>query len=368
MSLPVLDGSDRITNSRMAAYKTCQRKHHLAYTLGIRSDQSSPLRMGSAFHHGLDLLSTGTPSRDAADTAVSAAYASIPDWCATAEQQHDWMIEAATVDAMISGWAARYSIGAPLEPRLEISVVVASELPFDLPIINPESGKPSRTYRVAGKIDRIARMGDGRLALVEHKTASESIDPGADYWRKLQIDQQISLYVLAARQLGHPVETVIYDVARKPAIAPKAVPVLDSTGQKIVVDAAGSRVYLPSGKPRQSAAAELGYSLSTRQETPDEFQRRLGLDMIERPDFYFARREIPRLGSDIALFAEELWQIAEQMRESERKGRAFRNTQACGMYGRCPYLDICHLDINASSVLPSGLVRVSHIHPELQGV
>lgn len=74
------------------------------------------------------------------------------------------------------------------------------------------------------------------LKHIKKYKVGEDIQPDSDLWRRLQIDSQISMYVLAARRLGYPVECVLYNVTRKPTIKPTAIPLLDELGVKIVLD------------------------------------------------------------------------------------------------------------------------------------
>src|SRR5690606_36744924 len=134
-----------------------------------------------------------------------------------------------------------------------------------------------------------------RLAIVETKTTADSIAPDSDYWLRLRFNGQLMQYVLAARTFGWDISTVIYDVVRKPAIEPRQIPLLDAEGRKVVLDANGERVLKKDGSPRESGDKEKGYTLQTRIETPEEFSDRLYQDTLARPDFYFARREVPIL-------------------------------------------------------------------------
>lgn len=325
VALPQLEGAALLTHSRRQCFKKCPRKHFYAYELGIRPERSAtPLRMGAAIHLGLDRFGKGDPISLAIATAV-AGYEEAPPWADDDEKLAEWMTEREKVAELLAGYFWRWS------DDLTIAAVVESEHVFTLPIPNPDTGKTTPVFSRAGKRDKIVRLEDGRMAVMEHKTCSEDLSPDSDYWRRLRIDEQISEYVVTARLEGHDVSTVVYDVIRKPSIAPK------------IVD-------------RKSG----------RRETPQEYGARLRTDIRERPEFYFARREIPRLDADLLEHAAELWQIQQTIREAQKSGRWFRNTGACLMMGRCEYLDICHqgLDV-ASGTLPSGFRRVTNIHEEL---
>lgn len=357
-ALPQITGQDLLTNSRMTCRKSCARKHHYRYNLGIRKgDTAKPLRMGSAVHLGLECLAGGC-SFDHAAVAALADYEVLPRWANTDEKVHEWLVERETVANLLAGYHWYY------EDDPDIAEYIAPEFSFEHPIRNPDTGSSSRTFRVAGKIDGIVRLKDGRLAVLEHKTTGDDIGPDSDYWKKLTIDQQISLYMVAARLSGHDVETVLYDVIRKPSIAPRQVPMLDGDGLKIVLDENGERVLKSDGKPRQSGDTQKGWKLLTQTESAETFGDRLRQDIAERPDFYFQRREIPRLASDLAEFEHELWQQSVDIRESINTGRHYRNTSACTLMGTCEYIDLCARGLGTDEV-PSGFVRVSNVNPEL---
>ena len=185
-------------------------------------------------------------------------------------------------------------------------------------------------------------------------------------WRRLRIDQQITVYVLGARQIGYPIDTVLYEPTRKPTIRPCQVPQLDDDGIKIVLDQQGERVRTADGKKwRQTGDSKLGYSLLARPETPQEFSDRLAADLQARPDFYF----VPRLEVDLDDFAAELWQIQQAIRESQRCNRWFRsaNRNTCEF---CSVFDLCTSGTyepsrDVPAALPEGFVRVEDIHQEL---
>lgn len=367
IALPQLAGSNLLTHSRMSTRKACARKHYIAYELGVRPDYGArPLRMGAAIHIGIDQRAQGASENAAIWNAV-ASYQEMPAWANTDELQREWINEGETVARLLKGYFARWGCcdGQPL--GVGVASVVASEMAFDLPIRNPDTGGCSTVFRLAGKIDKIVILEDGRLAVMEHKTCSEDLGPESDYWRRLRIDQQISTYILAARQLGYDVETVLYDVIRKPEISPRQIPVLDGDGVKIVLDAQGNRVRTKDGKKwRESGDAAAGYTLQQRREEPHEFGERLTADIESRPEFYFARKEIPRLESDLAEFEAELWQIQQEIRESQKHGRHFRNTNQCLVFGKCPYFGPCTDGVDLAEHLPAGFVRVADIHPELK--
>lgn len=314
-------GKQLLTHSRLACFRACPRRHFIRYELGIKPvSDDLPRRIGSAYHAALDAADRGT------DPAV--AIAALDD-----------AYEAAMVAQMFIGHARRYA-DEWMEP-------VASEVEFDLPLVNPETGAATPIWRMAGKIDSIVRLPDGRLALLEYKTTSRDFAPGADYWQRLHLDQQLSIYVIAARALGYDVQTVIYDVTRRPGQRP-----LKAT---------------PEASRKYTAKGALYANQREVDETPEEYAARIVADIEARPDHYFARIEIARLDQDIAECAADLWDQQLAVRECQRSRRWWRNPEACQTaIGACDYLPIC-INRDLADRTPDGYVRDTNLHPELSG-
>jgi hypothetical protein len=340
-----MNGENIITNSRMACARTCLRKHYFSYELGIRRVvDGQPLRMGAAIHEGLDALAKGQDIAAAVATACR-DYDTVP----AGYDGHDWAIERETVIRMLFAYS---KLTQPLE-------IVATEKSFELPITNPDTGSTLRIFRVAGKIDKIVKLPDGRLAIMEHKTTSDNIAPESDYWSRLRIDQQISLYLIAARSMGYDCQTVLYDVLRKPALR---------AGKATLPE---SRKYTKEGKLYATQRAV--------DETPEAFGDRMSADFQARPEYYFARCEIARTEQDLLEYQDELCQQAYTLRDRqltakdrERRGldpagAFFRNPAACLFPFKCEYTPFCFGGNDARQNLPEGFRRVENVHPELTG-
>lgn len=335
-----------LTNSRKAAAQKCLRYHQLAYELGLRRDVDAlPLRIGRAVHVGLDVVKTGGEPNDAILHALATYDAGVPLGL-DPEAETAWLIEREQIGAMLSGYFWRWS-NMPIE-------WIASEQRVDMPLINPATGAASRIFTVAGILDGIARLPDGRIVVVEHKTTGDGLDVDSDYWKRLRIDSQISIYWLAAKAMGHKIAAVLYDVIRKPTIRPKKL----TKAERAKVQADNGAYCGRDGLCDPADVPE--------RETPGMYGARLLRDIAERPDFYYARREFPRLESDLDEARCELWQMAKLIRDCQRLRRWPRNTGACVGFGRCCYFDLCtgHYDPESGEV-PDGFVRVANVHPEL---
>lgn len=334
-----------LTNSEMKTRRRCAREHHLSYELGYRPiEDAEALRIGTLVHVGLDLWWKGTACL--ADVLDAATRGAADDY------------EAAKIRVMLSGYDARW-IG-----EHDASSVVAVEREVYAPLRNPETGAASRTFELGMKLDVLL----GR-SFVEHKTTSEEIGLGSSYWKRLQMDTQVSTYYAGAKSLGHEVTGCLYDVLRKPALRPSGVPLVDDSGFKIVLDKNGQRVYCKTvgkagPKPRETGDSKEGYVLQTRPETPAEYELRLTEEVAENPDKYYQRGEVVRLEHEEREAALDAWQLAREIREAELAGAHPRNPDACSRFGRmCGFFDVCTGTAQLDDA--SRFVRVENVHPEL---
>ena len=234
-----MSAKETLSASRMTAFLACPRKHYYQYELGLEREETAPaLRFGGAFHRALEARANGAGLQEAYELAKRG-------------RRLDEPIELAKLYGLLRGYYALYGdAGGDRETVAEMH----PECPWTLAIPH------SRTFEHVGIIDGLAVLKDGRTAVVEHKTTGEDISPAAEYWTRLRFNGQLFLYVLAARANGWDVDTVVYDVIRKPAIRQRA------------------------------------------NETAEQYGERLADDCAGRPDFYFARREVAVFDGALAEF------------------------------------------------------------------
>ncbi len=341
-----------LTHSRQDSFKTCRRKHYYSYELMLRKKRpATALRMGTAYHNGVEALGLGHGLAIACQAVVD-TYGGCPDGI----DELEWSYEVETVRRMICGYDWRW--GEHNVKHLEV------EKHFEIPLVNPKTGKSTANWNLAGKIDAIVELEDGRLAVKETKLFGDDIGTDSPLWMRMRMDHQVSLYIYAARRLGYQVDCVLYDVARKPTIKPTLVPDLDENGLKIVLDANGERVYLANKKPRQSADKEAGQILSARPMSTEEWGEKLGNDIGERPDYYFNRVEVARLDHDIEEYMHEIWDLQQAMRDAQKNNRWYRtvNKNTCQF---CEYFNICSTGQQVTDA-PEGFEILSTRHPELE--
>lgn len=270
-----------VSHSEMACYRRCPREHHHRY-VDLRRPlvDAHALRFGRAIHLGLEAWwrtprSAWRSPANAEGQAdrLSAALRAVDDVTDPTDR--------AKLQALLTGYHARWC-DEPLE-------TLAVEAPFTVRMADVE---------LVGRIDAIARhLPSGRLLLVEHKSTSDDITMGSDYWDRLQaLDGQVSTYVLGARSLGYEVDACLYDVIKKPSLRPT--------------------LKAPAGDP---------------------YRARLLADIQEHPEAYYARGEIVRLDSELRAHIRDLIPVASLISQ-----HTYRNPDACiRFHRRCDYYDVC---------------------------
>lgn len=180
--------------------------------------------------------------------------------------------------------------------------------------------------------------------MLEHKSTTDDITPGGDYWRRVvAMDQQVSHYIGGMRAVGYDIVGAMYDAIRMPLQEPSKVPVLDPDGVKIVLNAAGDRQRTKDGKRwRQAPEPDSDQVLQTVLETPEAFERRVLTVIAEDFGRYYQRQRVVRLAKELHESAWDSWQTAATMRMAMNAKVFPRNPDSCMRYNRaCEYLPIC---------------------------
>jgi hypothetical protein len=301
-----------LTASRLRAERVCPRLHWIQYELGYRPAVAAhALAFGTLVHSALEAWwrAYGTPAALNDGLAVIQAAKDVDPF------------DLARAREMLRGYDARWQ-GAPYK-------VIAVEQQFETSLVNPLNGIAHDAFRLAGKIDAIVRDEQGRYLVVEHKTSGEDISPGSEYYRRLRLDSQISVYVAGARALGFDVTGCIYDVLGKPKLKPL--------------------------KANTKRAAD---------ETPDEHAVRVAADIAENPSDYYQRAEIVRLEEEMTEAMLDVWQTAERIQLAERAQRAPKNPDSCVRFGRlCEFWAVCS---GEASLCDNPAFKKTVAHPELE--
>lgn len=96
------------------------------------------------------------------------------------------------------------------------------EVEFRIPLINPDTGKASRTFDLAGKMDLVLESIGDLVYPLESKTTSDDAGPGSAYQVSLSNNCQLGIYFEACDRLyGQRFSNqYIYDITKKPGIEP----------------------------------------------------------------------------------------------------------------------------------------------------
>jgi hypothetical protein len=274
----------RVTVSEVRCFLACPQKHHLKYTLRRRPLQvSSALTLGTMVHKQLEAMWGGTAPE--------------PLPCVT--------FEAAKAHAMLGGYEERWAKQTGTAERV-----------FEVPLVNPKTGRKSRKYVIAGKVDV-----DCEDSIVEHKTTSHDISPGSDYWGLLNGDIQVCVYMHAMGKTR-----CVYDVLKVPQLRPLQV------------------------NSRREIA-----------ETPEEYYIRCCTDIQDKPDQYYARANIVMLEADRDRVLADVWATARLIDSGWHPRNVGVTT--CMQYGRCEYFDVCN---GCASIDDDALYRTADTeHEEL---
>ena len=228
-------------------------------------------------------------------------------------QRAEWHL----ATAMMSNYALCY-------PREDFRVV-AQEKAFLHPILNPQTGAESRSFLLAGKVDGIVQMPDGKYYLLEHKTASQ-ID--GSYLERLWTDFQITLYAgYLEKTLGVRITGIIYNVLTKAKLR-------QGRGEsEDEYKARCAELIAKSKTGKTSARRKLP-------ESDEDFQARLAEKYAEpgvfhREMLFLSRSRFDELQS-------ELWELSQSLLDARRRDAWYRNTSQCFQFGRpCAYWPIC---------------------------
>ena len=323
------------TNSALTTHRRCGREFQIRYERQLErvGDDREVLQVGSTWHKAHEARDKGGNPYDAISRHAPSAL---------------WAEKLSRLFAAYL-W---YWEDQPLD-------VERPEFTFGVEI---ESGVTGDPIPFLGQIDGVIRI-SGRRGILERKTTSEDLSADSRYWDRLRMDTQVGAYSLAFRkEFGEMPAFVIYDVVRKPTIRAKSLTKADVARMKEENDEHGFAGYF--GEKFQGA--ELEEALATKRESLGMYGARLTADIGDRPDWYFARREVQRTQQDLEAAATDIGHHVAQIEFDRGHGGFARNPDACNTFGLCDFFDLCanNADISTGKV-PDGFQVREHRHPEL---
>lgn len=357
------------------SFRTCPRLFFWKHIVKLElAREEGARRFGSLFHAGLE---TWWKTMDGGDVPWRNKDAALVDAMgAIAENARHiatdpW--DVAKAEVLIMAYHARYyelefeTVTTPIDQPDDQGGV---EKWFNLDLLD-ENGHSVPNWRLTGRKDAIKRFADGRVKPVEHKTTGQDIGVGADYWKDIAIDTQVSIYVDVTQRLGFKSDRLVYDVVRRPMLKSLLATPEDKRkftkgkGCKACGGRAGGKDGVKQGKGCD-ACKNTGWSeaptLYEKQRLEDEsiadYRVRIADDIHGDPDSYMRMVDVTRTEDQIAearadmvVTTAEITSLTSLMKsratgvEDIAARRCYpRNTQAClTIYGRpCDYINICN--------------------------
>ncbi len=399
----------KLSVSKYDSFRTCPRLYYFSHVLYIeRARQEGARRYGDLFHKGLEKWwpemgwGEDAPPWINKDGALDTMLLAIAEDARHIETDP---YELARAMAMAEAYHARWF---DLEYTLEVDGV---EQWFEVPLRDPD-GRVVPNWFVNGKKDALARF-DGVPRVVEPKTTTPEIGAGSVYIAKLATNLQLSAYIDTAQQhLGEPVDGALYDISRKPDIAPKrATPEEEreytkgkgckSCGGTVsgdIIPGSGC-VLIETKKTKKSeqlipCALEPGSKIpdnarecpdckgsgmkeppklyakhNAEDEAPLDYKRRISTELARAPDAYFWQGIVRRSEHELAEARADLVAMACEVDGAFARARSLkdarhawpRNHNACHhQYGRrCDFFEVCTTNVDP---LQTPLYRIKQ-HP-----
>lgn len=340
-----------LTYSALNCFRNCEMRYKLRYLDNlVPLQRSEALSFGTLMHSVLETHHSLAGSDVQLTESIGVIDEEFPAESMPDDPTDDRFRMAAMARAMYGAYYRLYT--DPVTGRdtrfdvLEDDDGPFLERVFELPIVNPETGATSRTYRLAGKIDGVAHLHNGDVCLLEHKTA-RSIDES--YLESAWRSTQNALYVLALREMGYPVSGVVYNVLRKCYI--KA-----SEGW---TEEEYQRRYAEACAKNKSGKSSLKRKLP---ETAEAFLARM-MEWYDRDDaFHWENIYLTQRRLDLVMV--EIWETTKRLLYAKQRNLWVPNWSYCDGYGHCPYLPYCLSDW--SSIVRDNQYAVEEPHSELR--
>ena len=299
--------AERLTHSKRGAFLNCPRYYYNRHERHLTPRvQKAGRRRGAAFGDAIFAVADSEiPALDrdtdtlaeVVSASVAASYAEASP--STQDEADELELEQVKIRQMAYSYVLRYGVERGKR-----------EITFDLPLINPSTGRSSRTFRRAGKIDGLLSLGDGRWRVIEDKFVGQIQKAMID---RLPLDAQSCEYVDALLQLGLEAE-IAYRHTLNPTSAPKLI----------------------------------GTGANRRRETLDEYAWRLAGDVEARPEHYFDQQILQFPQDRLDDYRRGRWGTARKILDARLLAKhigwqeAFpMNPSRCWEYGGCEFIPLC---------------------------
>lgn len=293
-----------LTYSAIILFLRCPRAYYWRYVKQLVKIRFTPLPLffGTVIHHALDIWHH---TRD-----LTKALLGIDKEFLLHESDQNGVdhVEKARAKALMKGYAYTYP-----EEDFDVKLI---ETEFNIPIINPDTGRQSRSFTLRGVFDMIVEK-LGYAWLFEHKTTGRTT--GA-YLDRLWSDFQVTLYSYAMSLTGYRLKGVVYNILEKT-------------------------------KHQQKKTEDL-----------KAFEDRM-VEEYQNPS-HFDRQELLFLHQHHETACRLVWTVIQRILECRLTGYWHQNPAACWQYDRaCQYYSICRNNDNPLEIQNN--FEHKDPHPEL---
>lgn len=369
----------KLSATALQDFEECKLRYLYRYVYGLReTDEKDSQRIGTTWHGCHEIIrmvpqgkcpkcfkrgklredcylcnGTGVLPADMMDAVtryVDYRYSQMPEYLPVEE----WETERINLLYCFSGYRWLFP-----QDRFE---TIASEVWFDIPVINPDTRREFQDAKLVGKVDHLMRDREsGLLYIGERKSTSQDLGD-ARYWSRLDQDVQITSYLYALRMAqlrgelrkygvseDDPlIHGIWYDVWHKPGIKPKTLTQADTAEFLKTGEYCGETFSVKWHEEvgdisinGQMALIVPGKKANAIVETTEMFGARLLADIAERPGFYFEQREIPRSDEQLVDFERDLARYVKAIRYYEHNDLWTGNCRSCESPFWCEFRDIC---------------------------
>lgn len=207
-----------ISTSKYSTLRECPRLFYFSYVMMLeRKEVGGARAFGDLYHLGLEAwwnyAGEGDVPWKEIDGALVNALKAIDDKAYAADTNR---YEVAKAEVMVTAYHAIY-----FDMEFHLLGTTGTEQWFRAPLLDYHR-KPVEGWTIVGRQDVLAHVHSfPKASIVEHKTTGADLSPMSNYWPKVKIDGQGSLYIEAANEAGFDVGQVLWDAAKKPEISPE---------------------------------------------------------------------------------------------------------------------------------------------------
>jgi hypothetical protein len=268
-----------VSHSKASMARGCWKKYYWCYEEGLRPvSRSVALTLGGIVHEGFDKFYKGEYD------------ISVLKWLAQSFDDEISKVSLPDQEGLLIAKYTALGMWSFNPEKHEKFDELKSEVEFNIRL------KGLRSVRLKGRFDGQVKK-NGVWWVREVKTTGLN---QRQFEGRAQTSAQASMYVHAARQLGYPVEGLMFDYLKKPLLRKRT------------------------------------------DETAHDFGKRIYEDYKAKPKFYFGRVYTYRNPDQMSLFEEDTVDMVREIRSRHRTYRYPRNPDQCWNFNsECPYKKIC---------------------------